>query len=238
MLNEMPDYVTITFGLISVAVLYTFLKILTQPLIADGRTKTAVITGLSIFIWLGIHSMLAINNFYTSSFEMPPRALLILMPPLIAVFLALYLLWKSTYFSQLSLATMTNIHIFRFPLELIVFTGLASSGNIPELMTFSGANFDIAVGLTAPIIAYLYFHKKSISTKVLLAWHIGALLLLINISFLAVLSLPYPFQQFGINQPNIAVLNFPFVLLPALLVSVAYFCHIISIHKILTLQRS
>jgi len=232
-MNDMPDYIFLTFILIFGVTLIIFLKLLFAPLLAKGQTRTAWIIGLGLFIWLGIHSYLASHNFYTSSYSLPPRAFLMIAPPIFAIFTVLFCLWKSNYLSQLSLSTMTHIHVFRFPLELIVFTGFATSGNIPEIMTFSGNNPDILVGISAPVIGYLYFSKKHISINALLAWNVFSLLILLNITTIAILSMPYPYQQFGLDQPNIALLNFPFIFLPSLLVGVAYFCHIISIHKIL-----
>jgi len=237
MLSNVPDYVFYTFMLICGVTLIFFLKLLVAPLMAAARTKTAWIIGMAIIIWLGIHSLLAYQEFYTSSFELPPRLFIMIAPPIVAIFTVLIFLWKSNYINQLSLKTMTHINVFRFPLELIVLAGLSSSGNIPEVMTFYGRNPDILVGVTAPIIGYLYFSRKSISLNVLLAWHIISLLLLINISITAILSAPYPFQHFGFDQPNIAVLNFPYIFLPSLLVGVAYFCHIISIHKIIVFEN-
>lgn len=215
-----------------------FLRLILSPLREDGKSKLAIGLILAVFSWLGLHSLLSLNGFYTASFDLPPRGFLVLLPPLLVIAVVVILKWKSLYFERLSLSTMTHIHVFRLPLELIVLSGLASAGFIPDIMTFYGNNPDIIVGLTAPIVGYFYFSRKVVSKKVLLWWHIFSLLLLMNISSLAVLSLPYPFQMFGLEQPNIAVLNFPFILLPALLVSVSYFCHIVSIHKLIVFKNS
>ncbi len=238
MLTNVPDYAFVTFLLLSAVTFIFFLRLLVIPLIKTARIKTAWGISLGIIIWLVTHSLLAYSGFYSSSFDLPPRGFLLITPPLVAIITLLIFLWKSNYFKQLSLETMTHIHVFRFPLELIVLTALASSGKIPEIMTYNGSNPDIIVGITAPIVAYLYFTKKSISINILLAWHIVSLLLLINISSIAILSLPYPFQQFGLDQPNIAVLHLPYIILPSLLVAVSYFCHIISIHKILVFENN
>ncbi len=237
MFTNVPNHAFVTFLLISGITLFFFLKLLVTPLIRKARTKIAWIISLGIIVWLVTQSVLAYSGFYSASFDLPPRGIFLIMPPLVATITLLIFLWKSNYFKQLSLETMTHIHVFRFPLELIVLTALASAGKIPDIMTFNGNNPDIIVGITAPIIAYLYFIKKSISINILLAWHILSLLLLINISSIAILSLPYPFQQFGLDQPNIAVFHLPYVLLPSLLVGVSYFCHIISIHKILVFGK-
>jgi hypothetical protein len=100
-------------------------------------------------------------------------------------------------------------------------------------MTFTGRNFDILAGLSAPIVAYFVFTKKLWTTKVILVWNFISLGLLINIVINALLSAPSPFQQFAFNQPNIAILYFPFSWLPTFIVPVVLFCQIASIRQLL-----
>ena len=110
----------------------------------------------------------------------------------------------------------------RIPVELILFS-LFAYGVIPQLMTFEGRNFDIVAGITAPAIAYWGFTKKIIGSRWILLWNFISLGLLLNIVINAILSAPFPFQQFAFDQPNTAVLYFPFVLLPAFIVPVVLF---------------
>jgi hypothetical protein len=239
MLTNIPDQVTLTFVAICILVLPAFLYIVISPLRRGKRVKMAWLIIIGTVAWLSIQGVLAYQTFYASHYDQfPPRFLLAIGPPMVAIFVLLVLAWKSAYFERISLKGMTYIHVFRFPLELIVLSGLATAGYIPEIMTYmgEGRNYDIIVGITAPIVAYLYFSRKSISIRGLLAWNIISLLFLINVTSHAILSLPYPFQLFAEDQPNIAVLYFPFIWLPTLLVGVAYFCHIISIHKLVCFE--
>ena len=104
-------------------------------------------------------------------------------------------------------------------------------------MTFTGRNFDILAGLTAPLIAYFGIQKNKLSSKVILIWNFLSLALLINIVINAVLSAPFSFQQFAFDQPNIAVLYFPFVYLPGFIVPAVLFGHLVSIRRILVLKK-
>ena len=106
-------------------------------------------------------------------------------------------------------------------------------GLIPVLMTFQGYNFDIVSGITAPLVYYLVFIKKSISNKGLLAWNFIGLALLINILAIAVLSAPTPFQKLAFEQPNLGVMYFPFVWLPAVIVPIVLFSHLMAIKKLM-----
>ena len=100
-------------------------------------------------------------------------------------------------------------------------------------MTFEGRNFDILSGLTAPIVYFFGFIKKQLNKTILLLWNFICLGLLINIVFIAVLSAPFPFQKFAFDQPNIAVLYFPFTWLPACVVPLVLLSHLATIRQLL-----
>ena len=124
----------------------------------------------------------------------------------------------------------------RIPVELTLLW-LFLYKAVPELMTFEGRNFDILSGLSAPIIYYFGFVKKQLSSKIILLWNFICLGLLFNIVIHAILSAPFYFQQFAFNQPNIALLYFPFVWLPACIVPLVLFSHLVSIRRILMMNK-
>jgi hypothetical protein len=55
---------------------------------------------------------------------------------------------------------------------------------------------------------------------------------LFNIVLTAILSAPLPIQQLAFEQPNIAVLYFPFTFLPGFIVPIVLFSHLVVISKI------
>ncbi len=95
---------------------------------------------------------------------------------------------------------------------------------VPRLLTFEGGNLDILVGLSAPLIWWAY-RRGDIGQRGLLIWNAVALLGVLNAVVRALLSAPFRFQQFGFSQPAVAILRFPFVLLPAFLVPTVLLCH-------------
>jgi hypothetical protein len=104
---------------------------------------------------------------------------------------------------------------------------------IPGLMTFEGRNFDFISGVTALIVYFVCFKGSHVTNKkLLLSWNILALGLLLNIVINAVLSAPSPFQQFAFDQPNIAILYFPFIWLPSFIVVTVLFTHLVSIRRL------
>jgi hypothetical protein len=99
-------------------------------------------------------------------------------------------------------------------------------------MTFEGRNFDILSGLTAPIIYYLYFVKKCVNKNVFITWNLICIGLLLNVVINAILSVPSPFQQFAFEQPNIAILYFPYVWLPSCVVPLVFLSHFVTIRQL------
>jgi hypothetical protein len=92
--------------------------------------------------------------------------------------------------------------------------------------------FYILSGISSPFIAYFCFHKLILIKKIILLWNIICLGLLLNIVINAILSAPSPFQQLAFEQPNVAVLYFPFVWLPCCVVPIVLFAHLVAIRQL------
>lgn len=100
-------------------------------------------------------------------------------------------------------------------------------------MTFEGRNLDILSDITVPFVYWLAFRGGKVNRTLLLVWHIFAFLLLINIVINATLSIPSPIQQSAFEQPNRAVLYFPFIWLPSVVVPIVMFSHLATFWQLL-----
>jgi len=136
-----------------------------------------------------------------------------------------------SFVDGLNLRVLTLLHTVRIIVELVLLL-LFIYKKVPGILTFEGRNFDIISGITAPVIFYLGFVKKTISPRIILVWNFVCLALLFNVVGNAVLSAPLPFQQFAFDQPNIAILYFPFVWLPAFIVPAVLFAHLTAIRQL------
>ena len=183
-----------------------------------------------LVLWLILHAVLSLKGFYLDFTGLPPRFIIVIGPPLLIIILIM--IFKKDWLKDFSLKTLTWLHIVRIPVELILL-GLFLDKQIPLLMTFEGRNFDIISGLTAPVIAFFCFHKNILSKKIALIWNFICLGLLLNIVINAVLSAPFVFQKFGFDQPNVAIAFFPFVWLPAFVVPVVLFSHLVCIYRLI-----
>lgn len=221
-METLPPYIGILFGLTTLlAVLLFFL--------ASGRSKTVLLILLG---WMALQGFVSTTLFYTKTDTVPPRFMLLVVPPLLFI-LFLFLTGRGKKFlDHLDIRVLTLLHTVRIPVEIVLLL-LSMNKVVPGLMTFEGRNFDILSGLSAPLILYLGFYRKNISKGVLLAWNFICLALLFNIVINAALSAPSPFQRFAFDQPNIAVLYFPFVWLPCCVVPLVLLSHLAAIRQLL-----
>ncbi|MBC6698918.1 hypothetical protein [Hymenobacter sp. BT190] len=182
--------------------------------------------------WLLLQSVLVLMGFYTNLYSLPPRLLVLgVGPPLLA--LAGLVLSQSgrNLLARFDLVDLTRLSIVRIPVELCLY-GLALHHLVPDLITFADRNLDLAAGLTAPLAAY-WFRTRLMSRRLLLVWHSGSLVSLLNVVVLAAGSVPTPWQQLGFSQPNVAVLHWPFVWLPTFIVPLVLFSHIAALRQLL-----
>lgn len=233
MLENLPIYISIVFGLTTIATLLLFIAVIKNSS-SELIRKQATYIFIGLILWLSIQSVLALNNIYnTDTNAFPPRIMLLGVLPTIFIIVLLFLTAKGRQFiDSLPLKNLTDLNIVRIPVEIVLFW-LFLHKAIPKLMTFEGRNFDILAGISAPIIAYLGLRKAQMSRKTILIWNIICLGLLFNIIVNALFSAPSPIQKFAFEQPNIAILYFPFSLLPTFIVPIVLLGHLVSIRQLL-----
>ncbi|MDA6071854.1 hypothetical protein NJT12_19705 [Flavobacterium sp. AC] len=233
MIDNLPTYISLTFGLTTVATLLLFIWTIRSSNSEETRKKaTTVFIGLAI--WLTIQLVLTFKNIYNSDTNsFPPKIMLIGILPTLLIIILLFATSKGRQFiDSLPLKNLTYLNVVRIPVEIVLFW-LFLNKAIPELMTFEGRNFDILAGISAPLVAYFGLTKAKLSRKVILIWNFICLGLLISIVVNALFSTPSPIQKFAFEQPNIAILNFPFSWLPTFIVPIVLFGHLASIRQLL-----
>lgn len=227
MIPDLPMYLNIVFIITTLLSIYIFYK-------AANNSNTTLAV---IFAWALVQAALAFSGFYTVTDTFPPRFALLAGPAVIFIILLFLLPAGRRWLDGLDLKTITILHIVRIPVELTLYW-LFLQKAIPEIMTFAGRNFDIIAGITAPLMYYTGFANNQPRKVILIAWNLLCLGLLFNIVITAVLSAPSSFQQFGFDQPNIAILYFPFVWLPAVVVPLVLLSHLASLRKLVIKNQS
>lgn len=231
MIENIPSYLTIVYLVLASLLLAYFWKMLYT---AFGK-KTANLAISGLVLWAVLQCSLAATGFYLNFEGMPPRFVLVVVPVFAFMF---YLAARhSETLQKLDFVPLTFIHLVRIPVEVLIYVWFVYEC-VPQEMTFEGRNFDILAGITAPLAVYfLIKHGAKTHFKLIYSWNILSLMLLINIIITAVLSAPTAFQKMGLTQPNIAIFHAPFILLPALIVPIVFFCHMVSILKLREIKK-
>lgn len=205
--------------MIQIAFLIISLLCLLLFYLGTGRNKRLLI---AFIVWQLIVGSLSFLKVFEAKPNLFPFAI---FGTTVLTFLSLKRIDKLNLNSNILL----SIHVLRIPVELVLFQ-LFLQEKIPILMTFKGWNFDIFIGISALVIlVYQVISRRKINRQFFIIWNIIGIAFLLFIVSLAILSSPLPIQQFAFDQPNIAVLEFPFCFLPTCVVPIVLMSHILLI---------
>lgn len=221
-MENVPAYAAIVFGLAVLAAL---------SLLWLSHPKDKVL----FLFWLimgGASSYLVLSNVTLNAELLSPKLLLIILPSTLIPLL--YLLSKrgKALIHNADDEFLHYIHTIRIAVEFVLLW-LHKSMVLPVELTFEGWNYDIIIGMTAPFIAQMGFQKKLLTRNIIIGWNVIGILFLANIVINAALSVPGPMQLLNHEMPNLAVLSFPYQLLPTVIVPIVFFSHVIAIIRLL-----
>ena len=228
-MEAVPPYVSIVFILTTFAAIAFLLRATRK---AGLNSLPAKILIFLLPLWIFFQAALSISGLYENFTAVPPRLVLFGVFPAVLMIAAYFVFFRTPFIARLPLKMLTWVHIVRIPVELVLLW-LALAGQVPMMMTFEGRNFDIAAGIAAPIVALIAFRGREPNRKLLLAFNVVGLILLANIVSIAALSLPSPMQVLNFDQPNRAVLYFPYMWLPTIVVPIVLFAHLASLYQLL-----
>jgi hypothetical protein len=186
--------------------------------------------GLAVTGWLAFTAALAAAGILARWDATPPRVALL---PITVLATMILLAMTRTFGSLVEAAPPAwpiALQAFRLPVELLLW-GLFVEGRIPERMTFGGRNLDVLVGLTAPLLAWAVSRGR-VGRLVVAAWNVAGLGFLANIVIIAIRSAPGPLNAGWGGVPNTAIAEVPFVWLPAFLVPLAVFGHVVALRQL------
>jgi hypothetical protein len=229
-MESVPGYVSVVFILTTFAAIAFLLRAVKTAGLGSLPAKLLLFL---LPLWIIFQAVIAIGGFYVDVSTVPPRLVIAGVLPAVLLIAVYLLFFRSGFIERLPLRLLTLVHIVRIPVE-IVLLWLFQNGAIPQVMTFEGRNFDSLSGLLAPLAYYLAFRGSEIKRWVLVLHNLLGLALLANIVSIAVMSLPSPLQQMAFEQPNRAVLYFPYIWLPTIVVPIVLFAHLASLWKLMS----
>ncbi len=230
-----PGFLWPVLTLVCTIIILTGLYRALQKTKWDTQKKLKIFFGTTavIITWIVLVTVLAYKNFFADFTKLPPRPGLVLLLPLPFVIMIALSRSGTKLLQTVPPSWLVFIQSFRIFVELLIWFAFMS-GKLPVQMSVEGRNFDVLTGILALPVGYFLLRKKSYAPKIAIAYNVLGLVLLLNIVVTAFLSMPTSLRYF-MNEPSaVLVGSFPFILLPAVLVPIAYSFHIFSLRQLLT----
>lgn len=190
----------------------------------------ALVPAAALAGWFALTYALAASGVLAQFELLPPRGPMLAFGLVAVGVAASRVAAVQTALRQLPDWAPVALQTFRAPLELLLYL-LFLQGQVPEQMTFEGRNFDVLVGLSAPVMAFLMW-RGAAPRWLQWAWQVGAVALLVNVVGIAVSSAPGPLHRDWPGAPFTLVAQWPFALLPAFLVPMAALGHVAAIARL------
>jgi hypothetical protein len=199
---------------------------------AQVSSKSLRWFGIGAAVWLCYTAGLAATRFFKVQ-ALPPRFPIFLIIPAFAFIGWFFLSGRANYLlGAVPKHQPIYLQSFRIVVELLIL-GVFRKGLATYEPTLEGYNFDVLMGLTAPLLAWLVFSKKILPEKVALAWNYVGLLMLANVVGIFITLLVKP-QLWGYEATPVSPEfgTMPYLLIPAVYMPLAVFLHIFSIRQL------
>jgi hypothetical protein len=184
-------------------------------------------TGVAILIgWLMYDGILGYSGAVAGNLFGIPGIVALVAPIFVFVAVVLVISPVGRYMAlRFSLPLLIGLQTFRVGVELTLHE-LWVVGAVPHLLTLSGGNVEILIGLSAPAIAWISL-RGAYGRRIAVGWAVLGLLSLINVSTRAVLS--GPLHVLHTEVPNIAMGIFPYSFIPGFMAPLAVMLHVFAL---------
>ena len=229
-MSKASDFLNLSFILLAALLLAGFLYALLLAARSDpALRRRALLTAALAALWAGFTGVAAARGMLRFD-TVPPSMFGVIILTIVASIAFARSALGARVADTLPLAALVGWQAFRLPLELLMHDAF-EEGLMPEQMSYSGLNFDIATGASALLVAWLIASGRA-GRRLALLWNAVGSVLLLNIITIAVLSTPTPLRVFRNEPANEWVTQFPFVWLPVVMVSTAIMGHLIIFQKL------
>jgi hypothetical protein len=196
--------------------------------------RTAFGLLLALALWFGYVGLLGYFGVLQKTAMRPPGFVFLVGP--VVLFLVFFTVFvaRSSGGGRLAIAfplwILIGTQTFRVGVELFLHQ-LWMHGLVPRMLTYEGANVDIYIGASAPLIAWLST-RAGAGKKIALAWNVLGLLSLANVVTRAVLTAPGRLNLLHAETFNRMFGTFPFMFTPGFFVPLAVVLHVLAIRAI------
>ncbi len=184
----------------------------------------------ALAVWIAYGGALGYNGVISNTSILPPGIFYLLVPIVLMVMIMASSNVGKSIAQSFPIWMLMGMESFRVVVEVFLHQ-LWQYGQVPKMLTYEGANFDILIGISAPVAAWL-FASGRISNRVALTWNAIGLLMLANVVVRAILTSPGPLHFISTEVPNVSIGTFPFTYIPGLMVPLALVLHVLSIRAL------
>ena len=199
--------------------------------------RTAARVALGLLIWLGYVGALGYAGVLQNLSLRPPGIAYVLIPVFLFMGLAII---RSPAALKVALAMplplLLGAQSFRIGVELLL-NQLWLDGVVPKMLTFEGANVDIFIGASAPLVAWIATRGRT-GMRLALGWSALGLIALANVAIRSAMTAPGPFNLLHTEVPNLAISTFPFFYIAAFFAPLAVALHILAIRAMRAAPRT
>lgn len=195
----------------------------------ENASIVAAFFCLAMLLWLVSVSTLSLSGWTSEWDSFPPR-----VPILLVIATATYVLVSSSQVAKVTLAVTPMwlpilFQTMRTGVEIALWQ-MFREGSVPVQFTVEGRNFDMVIGLSAPLVA-LGTGRKWFGPKTLVVWNFVGLALLANAILTAATSSPGPQHLNWPGEPFTSIATWPLIWLPTFLAPTAIFLHVVSLRQ-------
>lgn len=187
--------------------------------------KMPALAGLAA--WISYGGILGYTGVIANTSALPPGMFYMLVPIIMLVMFMARSRIGETVALSFPLWFLMGFESFRLVVEIFLHQ-LWIDGQVPKMLTYQGTNFDILIGISAPVVAWLLISRR-ISNRVALVWNVIGIMMLANVAVRAVLTSPGTLHFISTEVPNTAIGAFPYTYIPCLMVPLALVLHVLSI---------
>jgi hypothetical protein len=228
--------ILIVLGILSM-LLYGLRYALGGLRIGKAKRRTLIrFTIAGLILWLTILALVVASGYFEEGKEMPFRLLTAVLPPVIVIIVLLFSKKLRLVLLMIPSSWLIYAQTFRILTELTYWLGYRG-GYIPPQMTFEWLNYDIIVGVTAPMAGYVFFGRGRFHRFQAVYWNIFGIALLLNTMVIAIFSMPSSLRVFFTDVNSSFMTKFPFIWIPGFVVPFALALHLFSLKQLFLTKR-
>ena len=193
--------------------------------------RAALIGATALTLWLAYVGALSRLGVIANPTVRPPGIVFVVAPVVLFVFFGVIRSGAAGRFAlAIPLPVLIALQSFRVGVELFLHQ-LWREGLVPKMLTFEGANVDIWIGASAPVVAWIATRGR-IGERVALGWSVLGLLALANVIVRSALTSPGPLNLLHTEVANRAIGTFPYTFIAGFLAPLAVAFHVLALRAL------